>query len=93
MLEKHPKLFTANTYARKTTFARITTDARIARKARSSIIQIQCHALFIHITSLENVQGLTELRNRRKNESNMLERTKWRNKRKTDSHNVTNIVT
>ena len=44
---------------------------------------MQCHALFIHV---ENVQGFTELRNKQeKNKSNpnTLDRTRWRNKRKT----------
>ena len=44
---------------------------------------MQRHALFKHIALFENVQGFTELRNRqKKNESNTLEQTKWRNKRK-----------
>ena len=51
---------------------------------------MQCHALFKHITSFANVQGFAESRNRQKNESNMLERTEWRNKRNTDSQNVIN---
>ena len=43
---------------------------------------MQYLALFIYVASFSNVQGITQLRNKQKNESNTLERTKWRNKRK-----------